>query len=259
YNSNICFRFNFTLPWGANFAVYGRRNVAPSITQYDFVEFVKGGRVDHRLRKRDLSEEGFGSDEAYDLRPLSEFKFFHESRNSHKSDVLDSISDSYEGTRKILADSEPKGPFYIPTNNKIDYHTDVSSSADLPHPTVNIGNCFYIKSPNTSQIVKITASAFSLFLDILNEERHIISKREAEFTESMMVNVSLLQYLDTGRWFLSVYNDELQPYSVSLVISEADGVSTTCPNDCSGRGSCYLGKCDCIDGFQGIDCSKSKC
>jgi hypothetical protein len=38
-------RFNFTMPWGANFAVYGRRNVAPSVTQYDFVEFVKGGRV----------------------------------------------------------------------------------------------------------------------------------------------------------------------------------------------------------------------
>lgn len=41
-------RFNISLPWGANFAVYGRRNVQPSITQYDFVEFVKGGRVDHR-------------------------------------------------------------------------------------------------------------------------------------------------------------------------------------------------------------------
>lgn len=93
---------------------------------------------------------GFDSDEAYDLRPLSEFKFFHESRNSHKSDVLDSISDSYEGTRKILADSEPKGPFYIPSNVKIDYHTDASASVDLPHPTVNIGNCFYIKSPSKS-------------------------------------------------------------------------------------------------------------
>lgn len=44
-------RFNISLPWGANFAVYGRRNVAPSITQYDFAEFVKGGRVDHRLRR----------------------------------------------------------------------------------------------------------------------------------------------------------------------------------------------------------------
>lgn len=50
-------RFNFTLPWGANFAVYGRRNVAPSVTQYDFVEFVKGGRVDHRLRRRRRSAD----------------------------------------------------------------------------------------------------------------------------------------------------------------------------------------------------------
>lgn len=44
-----------SLPWGANFAVYGRRNVAPSITQYDFSEFVKGGRVDKRI-KRDSSK-----------------------------------------------------------------------------------------------------------------------------------------------------------------------------------------------------------
>lgn len=88
---------------------------------------------------------GFGNDEADDLRPLSQFKIFHESRNSHKSDVLDSISSSYEGTRKILADSEPRGPYYVPPDIKIDYHKDFSS-VDLPHPTVDIGNCFYIKS-----------------------------------------------------------------------------------------------------------------
>lgn len=172
--------------------------------------------MDHRLRKRAAGN----SDAA-----KSDFKF---SSKNHKTDILDTISSSYEGTRKILADSEPRGPFYITHNIKINFSDNLST--DIPRPTVNLG---------------------------LEIDEHVISKREAEL-ESMLVNVSLLQYLDTGRWFLSVYNDELQPHNVFLIISEAEGVSTTCLNDCSGRGSCYLGKCDCIDGFQGIDCSKSE-
>ncbi|XP_046395629.1 teneurin-a isoform X3 [Ischnura elegans] len=153
-------RMNFTLPYGAHFAVYGRRNVAPSVTQYDFVEFIRGGRVE-RLRRAALA-------------------FGEELERGRRSAV-----------------SPPAGS---------QSSTAVSSSAG-----------------------------------------------------SATVNVSMLQYLDTGRWFLSVYNDDLRSADVSMIVSEAEGVSTACQNDCSGRGSCYLGKCDCIDGYTGSDCSKSVC
>lgn len=90
-------------------SVYGRRNVAPSVTQYDFVEFIKGGRVDHRLRKRST-----GDSHELEHGTSTSMMGKHRGLRTHKTDVLDSISISYEGTRKILADSEHRGPFYVP-------------------------------------------------------------------------------------------------------------------------------------------------
>ncbi|CAG9802441.1 unnamed protein product [Chironomus riparius] len=211
-------QFNLTLPWGANFAVYGRRNVLPSVTQHDFVEFFKRERLDHNKLRR-------------------------------KRDVVDEITRNYERTHEILADGHRRHD-----NKRLNYDNNHDSKLRI--------EMFELAHPQpVEDIPKPHIMDTSAFLHLSPDEEHIIAKRSALKIDidALKVNVSVLEYLDVGRWFLAIYNDELVAHTIDLTVSEAEGVSNSCPNDCSGHGSCYLGKCDCIDGYQGVDCSKSVC
>ncbi len=191
-------RLNITVSWICNIAVYGRRNNGVSITQYDFVEFIKDGRLNNKIKrpKRDVDRR-YNAPENVSPRRGSSSNVFPDRGSSPEVD-----------------EDEKSGLF--------------------PH---------YLYKPDLTET-------------LIKSEKNI-RKRSSSSVPSM-ATVSILHLLEAGNWFFSVYNDDLATHEVTLTIEKINDISRYCPNECSGRGSCYLGRCDCIDGYTGADCSKSK-
>ena len=65
-------------------------------------------------------------------------------------------------------------------------------------------------------------------------------------------------YLETGHWFVSVYNDDGRNQELSFVARVSPELTRNCPRGCTGHGECVLGQCKCDTGFDGPDCAQSK-
>ncbi|KAH3713533.1 hypothetical protein DPMN_073325, partial [Dreissena polymorpha] len=99
-----------------------------------------------------------------------------------------------------------------------------------------------------------TIAQFDFFEVIDGRTLTTRTKRQAKDT----LDTAITKYLETGVWFVALYNDMDQPQKV-VFKAEFYKRETGCPGDCNGRGDCRDGQCVCYRGFTGWDCMQSSC
>ncbi|XP_047488076.1 teneurin-a-like [Penaeus chinensis] len=157
-------RFNLTVPRTAHLAIFGRRNVAPSITQYDFVEFIKSGRPGRAKREADWTTSEEPVTEAMvvtsttpSLQDVIEvYPFLHEHHLDLKLGLQGALKDDLEAMTKAEDGNEPE--------------------------------------EGANEVMEEPLALPSL-------------SRARRFIHDHSVNLSLVEYLDTGTWYLAIYND----------------------------------------------------
>ncbi|XP_076447152.1 teneurin-m-like [Babylonia areolata] len=79
-----------------------------------------------------------------------------------------------------------------------------------------------------------------------------------EFSHYSSKDTAIMEFLRAGVWFFGVYNDGDTPQTVTYELNH-HAVQSECPSNCSGRGDCVNGHCECWEGFHGLYCALDQC
>lgn len=78
--------------------------------------------------------------------------------------------------------------------------------------------------------------------------------------DTVLVNTAFVHYLEQGVWFIAILNDNQHPLEFQFSTQYYESRDNSdCPGDCSGKGDCLSGICQCYSGFSGLDCSERSC
>lgn len=211
---------NFSFPWGSNWALLFRKNALPSITQHDLMKIIKNGRVEHRNKIRHVRWA------PSDGRPTSTNNINNNNKN------------------------------YLNSFNTFSNTSSSSNSYFRHHPSLYNGN-----SNDSDSSRRPGLSSFMTVRSTTSSSSSPSSKNGRQKRDSFAADQSVLvfsEYLESGKWFLRLFNDDLLERKVSVVANIDTNAEVRCPQQCSGNGNCVYGKCHCFDGFGGMDCSISK-
>ncbi|XP_071524010.1 teneurin-a-like isoform X5 [Panulirus ornatus] len=226
-------RFNLTVPRTAHLAVYGRRNVAPTITEHDFVEFIKSGRPGRAKRHAELDTSAASDPESITSLPetLQEVLEVYPSLYDHDHDLQRALKDDLDHLLQTYHEANVRNTEESPSGRQEEEDGEEEDEGEWEE-----------KEAEVEEPLALPAHS-----------------RPRRFIHDHGVNLTLVQYLNTGTWYLAIYNDGIGWKQVELHLSEEPDLQSACPNDCSGHGSCAMGHCECVQGWVGEDCSKSVC
>lgn len=198
---HVLIRIN--IPWGSNLAVYGRRNVVASITQYDFSHFIKSGRLHSRIKRDTLKIPQNGTDNLKTYLSILN----DEDESSRPSNIPTAIEDLpiiVEDAVSVLDDTIEQ------RSSSSDRHigNNGSSSSAINNATTT--------TMDVDEQLKISSTTHYYHANMTKRSAPAAAADGGGGGGGLRLNVTIPKYFSAGTWYLSVYNDDLNPLLIKI-------------------------------------------